>query len=69
MLRRQIVQAVVQLQQAKERVDHRRRLRSRVVVVSLAGAGLAVLALPVVRGKLHGAATDPAAPAESPLSE
>jgi hypothetical protein len=69
MLRRQIVEAVAQLQQAKERIDHRRRLRSRVVVLSLAGAGLAVLAVPVVRGKLHGASTEPTAPAESPLSE
>jgi hypothetical protein len=69
MLRRQIVEAVVQLQQTKERIDHRRRLRSRVVVLSLAGAGLAVLALPVIRGKLHGASTEPVAPVESPLSE
>jgi hypothetical protein len=69
MLRRQIVEAVAQLQQAKERVDHRRRLRSRVVVLSLAGVGVAVLALPVVRGRLRGASADPTAPAESPLSE
>ena len=69
MLRRQIAEAVAQLQQGKERIEHRRRLRSRVAVLSLAGAGLAVLALPVVRSKLHGAATEPAAPAESPLSE
>ncbi len=69
MLRRQIAEAVAQLQQGKERIEHRRRLRSRVVVLSLAGAGLAVLALPVVRSKLHGAATESAAPAESPLSE
>jgi hypothetical protein len=69
MLRRQIVEAVAQLQQAKERVDHRRRLRSRVVVLSLAGVGVAVLALPVVRGRLRGESADPTAPAESPLSE
>jgi hypothetical protein len=69
MLRRQIVESVAQLQQAKERIDHRRRLRSRVVVLSLAGAGLAVLAVPVVRGKLRDASTEPTAPAESPLSE
>jgi hypothetical protein len=53
-LRAQIAEAVTQLQEARRRVEKRKNRRTRMVLLAVAGGGVAVAALPKIKKAIAG---------------